>query len=71
MAAAPLEPDDSRRYTHDVELYYGKTGLLMDKCTRWLEGLMHGKSLARTIAVTSLIGATGCFLIARVSKSRQ
>src|ERR1035437_5934183 len=28
----PLFPQDSRRYTHNVELYYGEPGLLMDQC---------------------------------------
>ena len=67
--AAPLAPEDSRRYTHDVEQYYGETGLLADKWTRWLEGLAHGKSLAKTIAVLSLLTAGGCFFSARASKA--
>jgi hypothetical protein len=67
IAAAPLAPEDSRRYTHDMELYSGKTGLLMDKWMRWFEGLTHGKSLAKTIAVLSLVAASGCFLSARAS----
>ena len=68
MAAAPLAPEDSRRYTHDVEQYYGKTGLLADEWTRWFEGLAHGKSLAKTIGVLSLVAAGGCFLVARGCK---
>jgi|CZKM01.1.fsa_nt_gi hypothetical protein len=67
--AAPLAPEDSRRYTHDVEQYYGETGLLADKWTRWFEGLAHGKSLAKTIAGLSVVAASGCFLSARVSKA--
>jgi hypothetical protein len=70
-AAAPLAPEDSRRYTHDVEQYYGKTGLLADEWTRWFEGLAHGKALAKTIAVLSLAAAGGCFLSARASKIGQ
>ena len=69
-SGAPLAPEDSRRYTHDMEQYYGKTGLLADEWTRWFEGLLHGKSLAKTIAVLSLVAASGCFLGARVSKAR-
>jgi hypothetical protein len=61
-----LPPEDSRRYTHDVELYYGKSGLLLDKATHWLEGLSRGKPLAWTIAVASLVLAGGCLFIARV-----
>ena len=69
LATAPLAPEDSRRYTHDTELYYGETGLLMDKWARWFEGLTHGKSLAKTIGVLSLAAATGCFWIAKGSKA--
>ena len=71
IAAAPLAAGDSRRETHDLELYYGETGLLMDKWGRWFEGLAHGKSLAKTIAVLSLVGASGCFFSARVAKAGQ
>jgi hypothetical protein len=70
-AGAPLAPDDSRRYTHDMELYSGETGLLMDKWSRWFEGLAHGKSLAKTIAVLSVVAASACFFTARVSKAGQ
>ena len=59
--AGPLPPKDSRGYTHDVEMYYGKTGLLMDKWGRWWEEMTHGKPLAKTIAVASLVVAVGVF----------
>jgi hypothetical protein len=57
-SAQPLSPEDSRRYTHDVELYYGETGLLMDKWSRWWNELTHGKPLAEIIAVASLVVAS-------------
>jgi hypothetical protein len=60
----PLSPEDSRRYTHDVEMYYGETGLLMDKWKRWLEKMTQGKPLATTIAVVSLALAVGLFYAA-------
>ena len=58
-----LPPDDSKRYAYDVEKYYGKTGLLMDQATRALRSLGHGKGLAGTIAVVSILIVAGCFLI--------
>lgn len=67
----PLSPDDSRRYTRDVELYYGKTGVLLDKWTRWLEKMTQGKPLARTIAVASLLLASGLFYFATVHLGGQ
>ena len=57
----PLSPEDSRRYTHDVELYYGQTGLLVDKWRRWWEEMTQGKPLAEIIAVASLVAASGLF----------
>ena len=60
----PLPPEDSRRYTHDVELYYGQTGILMDKWRRWWEEWSHGKPLAEVMAVASLILASGLFYAA-------
>jgi hypothetical protein len=71
IAAAPLAPDDSGRYTRDVEIYSGKTGLLLDKWTRWLQGLAHGKPLAKAIAALSLVVASGFFLVAKISRAEQ
>jgi len=58
--AAPISPLDSRRHIRDVELYSGKLGVLMEQA----QELLHGKPLARTIAVASVVTATGLFLVA-------
>ena len=58
--AAPLSPLDSRAQVRDVQLYYGNVGVLMEKA----DELLHGKPLARTIAVVSVITAAGLFLVA-------
>jgi hypothetical protein len=58
--AAPLSPLDSRRQVRDVEIYYGKLGVLMEEG----EELLHGKPLAKTIGVVSVLTATGLFLVA-------
>jgi hypothetical protein len=57
--ASPLAPEDSRRHVRDVEIYYGKLGLLMEQA----EGLFHGKPLAKTIGVISVVAAAGLFLV--------
>jgi hypothetical protein len=57
---APLSPLDSRRQVRDVEIYYGKLGVLMEEA----DELLHGKPLAKTIAVVSVITAAGLFLVA-------
>lgn len=61
-----LSPDDSRRYTREVEIYYGKTGVLFERWTRKAETLAHGKPLAVTIAIVSILAAASCFLFAAV-----
>ena len=64
--AEPPSPEDSRRYTHDMELYYGETGMLMEKWKHWLAAMTRGKPLAETIAVVSLgLGGGLLFLAAR------
>jgi hypothetical protein len=60
----PLSPEDSRRYTHEVEVYYGQTGLLMEKWRRWWEEWTQGKLLAEVIKVSSVILASGVFYMA-------
>jgi hypothetical protein len=59
-SGAPLAPLDSRKHVRDVQLYYGNLGVLMEKA----EGLLHGKPLAKTIAVASAMTAAGLFMIA-------
>ena len=58
--AAPLSPLDSRRHIRDVELYSGKVGVLVEEAKE----LLHGKPFAKTIAVASVLTATGLFLVA-------
>jgi len=62
--AAPLSPLDSRKDTRQLEVYYGKTGLLMEGWMEWAESLTHGKPLAKTIIVLSSATAIGCFIAA-------
>ena len=62
--AAPLPPLDSGKHVRDVEIYYGKVGVLLEKA----DEMFHGKTLAKTIAVVSIVTAVGLFLVAsRVS----
>lgn len=59
-ASAPLDPLDSRRHVRDVEINYGKTGVLIEQA----DELLRGKPLAKTIAAASLLTATVLLLIA-------
>jgi len=51
---------DSRKQVRQVEMYYGKTGVLAEKA----DELLHGKPLAKTIAIASAVIAGGLLLIA-------
>jgi hypothetical protein len=55
---------DSRKDVRQLELYYGKSGLIAEGWTEWLQSLAHGKRLAATIAIVSAILGGGCFLAA-------
>jgi len=65
---APVDPlgnpEDSRKYLHDVELYGGKANLLATEVREWLHGLWHGKRLAFTVAVLAALVAAGVRLAA-------
>jgi len=50
---------DSRKHLREVELYGGKAGVFMEEA----KGLFHGKPLAKTIAVVSVITAAGLLLV--------
>lgn len=65
----PLSPEDSRRYSRDVQLYYGETGLLVEKWKHWLGELTHGKPLAYTIGISSLVVAIGLLYMADRSRA--
>jgi hypothetical protein len=58
--SAPLSPLDSRKQVRDVEMYYGKLGVLVEEA----EECLHGKPLAKTIGVISVLAAAGLFLAA-------
>jgi hypothetical protein len=61
----PTNPEDSKRYMHDLELYGGKANVLVNELRSWFVGLWHGKSLAFTIACITLVISSGFFFAAR------
>ena len=57
-AANPLgDPGDSKMYVHDMLLYGGKTNMVMGEFMEWIGSLWHGKRLAITITVLTLLVA--------------
>ena len=59
QAANPLgyEPEDTKKYLRDLELYGGKVNVLATEFMRWFDGLWHGRSLAFTVAWLTIIAA--------------
>jgi hypothetical protein len=56
--------EKSKKYVHDLEMYGGKAAVLADEFDRWFEDLWHGRTLAYTIAVLSVITSLGLFAVA-------
>ncbi len=57
--ANPLgyEPEDSKKYVRDMEMYGGKSNLLAYEVREWFDSLWHGKRLAFTVAAVTVIAA--------------
>ena len=60
----PVNPDDSKKYLRDMELYGGKTNVLVDEFRRWFVGLWQGESLAFTVGCISVFISSGIFYAA-------
>ena len=60
----PIMPEDSKMYSHNLELYGGKLNVIMDDFRRWFAGLWQGKSLALIIACTAIMISLGFFYAA-------
>ena len=59
-----LDYENSKLYIHDLELYGGRANVIMSKFMSWFVGLLHGKSLALTVACITIFISFGVFLIA-------
>jgi len=59
-----LSPEDSRRNSHDMEMMGGKLVMLTDKGSQMWESLKSPEHVALTIAILSILIATGCFVVA-------
>ena len=60
----PITTDKSKIYRHNLELYGGKAAVIADDFRRWFEGLWHGKSLAITVAIITILVSLGVFFVA-------
>jgi hypothetical protein len=54
-----LSPEDSKRYMREMEQFGGGANVLVYKFGIWFGGLWHGKSLAFTVGIISILLAYG------------
>ena len=59
-----LSIEDSRKSSREVEMYYGKLGLVALQWSRRLDALKRPGPLALMITIFSTLAASGCFLAA-------
>jgi len=57
------QPEDTKQYLREMELYGGKANVLVSEFRQWFEGFWRGRSLAFTVAFISVLLALA-FLIA-------
>ncbi len=57
--ANPLgyDPLDTKKYLHDLEVYGGRANVIAAQFRDWFDSLWHGKQLAYTVAVLTVMAA--------------
>ena len=61
----PMNPEDYKAYSRDMELVGGGANVLLDELRRWFDGLWHGKSLAFMVACATILISSGLFYAAK------
>jgi hypothetical protein len=64
-----LAPEDSKRAVREMQEFGGGINVLVYKLGVWFDGLWHGKSLAYTIAVITVLLAYGFRLASDLATS--
>ena len=59
-----LEPDESKQYLRQLEMYGGTANVLATELREWFSSLWHGKRLAVTVACLTTVLALGFFFVA-------
>lgn len=55
--ATALELEESKKYLRDMEVFGGTANVLAAQLRQWFDGLWHGRPLAFTVAVLSILAA--------------
>lgn len=53
------DPEDTKQYLHDMELFGGKMNVVAADIRQWFGGLWHGRRLAYTVAFLAVLLAAG------------
>lgn len=53
------DPEDTKRYRREMEVYGGTANLLASDVREWLVSLWHGERLAFTVAFLTALSAAG------------
>ena len=61
-----FSPETSKKYLRDLEFYGGTANVLAVQFQTWFDGLWHGRSLAYTVAVISVVASLGYVFFAVV-----
>ena len=59
-----LDPEDSKRYLREMEVFGGKVNLIASQLTQAWKALWQGRNLAFTVAGLTLLVAFGFWFIA-------
>ena len=62
-AADTVDMTHTKMFQHNMELVGGKAAVLAGGVADWLAGLWHGRPLAYTIAILTLVVAGVCFVV--------
>jgi hypothetical protein len=62
--ALTAQARNTKDYQGQMEYMGGKANVLGSEMTSWVVGLFHGRQLAYTLAVLTLVAASLCFYIA-------
>jgi hypothetical protein len=49
------EPEDSKQYLRQMEVYGGKSNVLASEFRQWFDSLWHGRRLAATVACLTFV----------------
>jgi len=65
-ADAAAQVTHAKLYEHNVELVGGKAALFAGRFNEWFASLWHGRSLAYTIAVVTVVVGAACLMAGRL-----